>query len=37
MMKQYAAIAASTLLVMSGCGTYAGQGAYTGATFGDIG
>lgn len=35
-MKQYAAIAASTLLVMSGCGTYAGQGAYTGATFGSI-
>ena len=24
------------LLVMSGCGTYAGQGAYTGATFGSI-
>ena len=36
MRKQYAAIAASTLLVMSGCGTYAGQGAYTGATFGSI-
>lgn len=36
MRKQYAAIAASTLLMMSGCGTYAGQGAYTGATFGSI-
>ena len=29
-------IAASTLLIVSSCGTYAGQGAYTGATFGSI-
>ncbi len=36
MKKQYAAIAVSTLLLVSSCGTYAGQGAYAGATFGSI-
>ncbi len=36
MKHQYVAIAASTLLLVSSCGTYAGQGAYTGATFGSI-
>ncbi len=36
MKNQYVAIAVSTLLLVSSCGTYAGQGAYTGATFGSI-
>lgn len=36
MKNQYVAIAFSAMLLVSSCGTYAGQGAYTGATFGSI-
>ena len=36
MTKNYAVLAVSALMLVSSCGTYTGQGAYTGATFGSI-
>lgn len=36
MKKQYMAISMAALLLVSSCGTNAGQGAYAGATFGSI-
>ena len=36
MTKNYTVLAVSALMLVSSCGTYTGQGAYTGATFGSI-
>ena len=35
-MKKNTVVCSLTVLLLCGCGTYAGQGAYTGATFGSV-
>ena len=35
-MKKITVTCVSAVLLLSGCGTYAGQGTYTGATFGSV-